>query len=71
LPQREGDMLLDTLRAWLDANCSASNTAERLYCHRNTVLNRLHRLEDLLVVPMHDPRGQVQLRLALAALELQ
>ncbi|GAA1721610.1 helix-turn-helix domain-containing protein [Fodinicola feengrottensis] len=71
LPQRESDMLIDTLRAWLDANCSASNTAERLYCHRNTVLNRLHRLEDLLVVPMYDPRGQVQLRLALAALELR
>lgn len=71
LPRRESDMLIDTLRAWLDANCSASNTAERLYCHRNTVLNRLHRLEDLLVVPMYDTRGQVQLRLALAALDLR
>jgi DNA-binding PucR family transcriptional regulator len=71
LPPREQEMLLDTLRAWLDASCSASSTADRLYCHRNTVLNRLHRLEDLLLVPMHDPRGQVQLRLALAAYELR
>lgn len=43
----ERRLLLDTLRAWLDTGGSASQTAARLYCHRNTVLNRLRRLEGL------------------------
>jgi sugar diacid utilization regulator len=45
LPGEERDLLLDTLRTWLDTDGSAGRTAARLYCHRNTVLNRLRRLE--------------------------
>lgn len=41
----ERDVLLQTLATWLDTGGSAGVTAARLYCHRNTVLNRLRRLE--------------------------
>ncbi|MGW6056678.1 PucR family transcriptional regulator [Streptomyces sp. NPDC055189] len=40
-------VLLETLRVWLDAGCSASRAAEELYCHRNTVLNRIIRIAEL------------------------
>ena len=43
----ERTVLLDTLRSWLDTGGSAGQTAARLCCHRNTVLNRLRRLEGL------------------------
>ncbi|WP_426403136.1 PucR family transcriptional regulator [Streptomyces sp. R-07] len=39
--------LLTTLRVWLDHGCSASRAAEQLYCHRNTVLNRIGRIAEL------------------------
>ncbi|MER5203269.1 helix-turn-helix domain-containing protein [Streptomyces sp. NPDC002825] len=39
--------LLTTLRAWLDHGCSASRAADELYCHRNTVLNRIGRIAEL------------------------
>jgi DNA-binding PucR family transcriptional regulator len=40
-------VLLRTLAAWLDTGGSAGQTAAQLYCHRNTVLNRLRRVEAL------------------------
>jgi hypothetical protein len=43
----EGPVLRETLRVWLDTGCSASRTAELLYCHRNTVLNRVTRIAEL------------------------
>ncbi|MFJ2896709.1 PucR family transcriptional regulator [Streptomyces sp. NPDC087218] len=43
----ERDTLLGTLRVWLDSGCSAARAAERLYCHRNTVLNRIGRIAEL------------------------
>lgn len=47
LPAEERDVLLVTLRTWLDTDGSAGQTAVRLCCHRNTVLNRLRRVEAL------------------------
>ncbi|MFE0704143.1 PucR family transcriptional regulator [Streptomyces sp. NPDC058872] len=43
----ERTALLTTLRVWLDQGCSASRAAEQLYCHRNTVLNRIGRIAEL------------------------
>jgi PucR C-terminal helix-turn-helix domain/GGDEF-like domain len=37
-------LLLETFTMWLDCGGSVSRTAARLYCHRNTVNNRLRRL---------------------------
>jgi hypothetical protein len=47
LDEDERDVLLRTLAAWLDTGGSAGQTAAQLYCHRNTVLNRLRRVEAL------------------------
>ncbi|MBB5918469.1 hypothetical protein BJY24_007381 [Nocardia transvalensis] len=71
LPEKERDILLRTLSAWLAENCSAANAAPRLHCHRNTVINRLQRISTLLDRPLEGQRSYVELSLALAALELR
>ncbi len=71
LPPKERDMLLDTLSAWLDENCSTANAALRLHCHRNTVLNRLHRITSLIGHPINGRDAYVALSLALSALRLR
>lgn len=64
-PERR--LLLGTLHAWVATGGSVVRTAEAVHCHRNTVLNRLRRLETLTG---HDFAGgtvPVDLSLALRA----
>ncbi|WP_228717319.1 PucR family transcriptional regulator [Allosaccharopolyspora coralli] len=70
LPLREREVLLETLAAWLDENCSTAHTGTRLHCHRNTVLNRLQRISTLIDRPLHGRDSYVALSLALTAMEL-
>jgi hypothetical protein len=70
LPARERDVLLETLTGWLEADRSAGVAAERLYCHRNTVLNRLHRISTLVGRDLTSRQAYVELSLALTALRL-
>ena len=66
----ERDLLLETLAAWLDCGGSAGQTARRLFCHRNTVLNRLRRVEVLTGRSLERVDHLVEWRLALLAREL-
>ncbi|MER5946714.1 helix-turn-helix domain-containing protein [Streptomyces sp. NPDC001904] len=66
----EGPALLTTLRVWLDSGCSASRTATRLFCHRNTVLNRISRVAELTGWPAESGEARLGWALALRALEL-
>lgn len=61
------DELLTTLAAYLDCDGSTRRAGERLYCHRNTVLNRLRRLEALTRRRLAHPRDVVDLAMALEA----
>ncbi|MFG2432017.1 PucR family transcriptional regulator [Streptomyces sp. NPDC048590] len=65
LPPSERDLLLGTAAAWFDAAGSAEAAAQALYCHRNTVRYRLRRLEELIGLPLKDPRNAARLQLAL------
>jgi DNA-binding PucR family transcriptional regulator len=40
------------VRTYIREQCNASRTAERLYTHRNTVLRRLARADELLPRPL-------------------
>jgi hypothetical protein len=64
LPPAERHILLTTLRTWLECGGNAAAAARRLYCHRNTVRNRLHRLEALSGQSLSDPRGVAGLSIA-------
>ncbi|WP_369214664.1 PucR family transcriptional regulator [Streptomyces flavofungini] len=67
----EREVLLDTLRVWLDTGCSASATASRLFCHRNTILNRVSRIAELSGWPAGSGEARLGWALALRALELE
>ncbi|MFJ3723504.1 helix-turn-helix domain-containing protein [Streptomyces sp. NPDC090045] len=67
LPVEDRRTLLTTLGTWLACQGSTTYAAQRLYCHRNTVSNRLRRLEQLTGRSLTDPRHVVELALAHAA----
>ncbi|GLV82227.1 PucR family transcriptional regulator [Streptomyces lavendulae subsp. lavendulae] len=67
LPPEDTRVLLDTLGTWLACRGSTTYAAQRLYCHRNTVSNRLRRLEQLTGRALSDPAHVVELALAHAA----
>ena len=64
------DVLLMTLETWLECDGSAARAADRLFCHRNTVLNRLRKIEQLTGRTLTRPGDLVELSLALSALRL-
>ena len=59
------EVLKHTLNAYLSSNGSPTDAAERLHLHRNTVLYRLGRIEDLLGVDLRDAEVRLTLHLAL------
>ncbi|MEV6579810.1 helix-turn-helix domain-containing protein [Streptomyces sp. NPDC051582] len=67
LPAEDRRVLLTTLGTWLTCQGSTTYAAQRLYCHRNTVSNRLRRLEQLTGRTLSDPAHVVELALAHAA----
>lgn len=71
LAQPDAEVQLATLRTWLTVDRSPSRTARALYCHRNTVLNRLHRVSAVTGIDVEDPAHHLRLDLALRALALR
>jgi sugar diacid utilization regulator len=67
LADDERDSLLHTLAVWTAEGGSASRAAERMYCHRNTVRNRLQRVESLIGRCLSDPWALTELCLAIEA----
>ena len=65
LPAEERGRVLDTLEAWLANGGSASKTAQRLFCHPNTVRHRLRRIEEHTGRSLTDPLGTSELCVAL------
>jgi len=56
--------LVRTLEAYLDLESSASSASARLGVHRNTVVKRLARIEDLLGVNLADPEVRLAMHIA-------
>jgi hypothetical protein len=65
LPPSTRERLLQTLEAWLDAHGEARPAADRLHVHVQTVRYRLGQLRELLGPALDDPRGRLELALAL------
>jgi len=62
--------LLPTLQAYLESGCNLRQTAAALGVHYNTVRYRVHRLHKLLGPVLRDPRGRLNLEVALQLLPL-
>lgn len=69
LPTDEREVLLDTLAAFLDSDGSPTRAADELYCHRNTVMHRLRRIESVTGRKLTDPRSRLLWQLALLGTE--
>jgi hypothetical protein len=61
--------LSETLRAWLDHQGEVRPTAEALHVHVQTVRYRVGQLRELLGEDLDEPRGRLELALALRARE--
>jgi hypothetical protein len=70
LPAPERRQLLGTLEIWAATGGSIQRTAAAAVCHRNTVINRLQRMQAITGHDFTDPAGQVELTLALRAASL-
>ena len=70
VPAAERELLLDTLERWVAAGGSVRRTAELAHCHRNTVINRLHRIHQITGRNLTDAASHVDLGLALRAFRL-
>lgn len=64
LPEDEQMILSNTLYEYLECNCQISETAKRLFVHRNTVIYRIEKCSGLLNKDLKDPEVTLQLRLA-------
>jgi DNA-binding PucR family transcriptional regulator len=67
LDDREQHLLLETLEAWIACGGSTTEAAARLYCHRNTVRNRLQRIERLCARSLTNPGSIAEICAALTA----
>jgi DNA-binding PucR family transcriptional regulator len=61
--------LVRTLRAYFAAGANASEAADRMFLHRNSMLYRLERIQRLTGLDLRDPRVALALQLGLLALE--
>lgn len=66
----ERRLLVDTLEVWLRGGRSVAAAAVALHCHRNTVANRLRRIETLTGGSLDDDRHVLCCYLALTAVRL-
>lgn len=67
---RHNTDLVNTLEAYLDTGCNAQQAAERLYLHRNTLAQRLGKIESLTSLDLRDPSALLNLNVAIKAWRL-
>jgi DNA-binding PucR family transcriptional regulator len=65
LPQEQSTLLLQTLAAWRDNAGSADATATQLFCHPNTVRQRLRKVESSTGRSLSNPQAAAEIILAL------
>lgn len=68
-PPHQAEVLVATLRALVAHNGSPTHAAEKLYCHRNTVIYRMRQISELTGRDLADARDRLLFSLALMAVE--
>ncbi len=62
--ERRGTVLFDTLACYVEVGQSRQRVAARLRVHKNTVQQRLQRIQDLITGDWHDPEYRFRLEAA-------
>ena len=68
--RRTGQNLVETLEAFFASHGNLSETADRLVIHRNTLLYRIRRIQEIGGVDLEDPETRLSLQVALKAKRL-
>ncbi|MGB3633109.1 MAG: helix-turn-helix domain-containing protein [Rubrobacteraceae bacterium] len=65
---KRGSGLIRTLSVYFDTGTNASETADRLFLHRNSLLYRLERIQELTGLDLKEPDSRLALQLGLLAI---
>ena len=68
---RKGTDLLDTLETYLESAGNLTRTAERLFVHRNTLIQRLERLKSLCEIDLQERSNWLTLQVAIKVYKLR
>ncbi len=66
--QQRGSDLVRTLSVYFESGANASETADRLFLHRNSLLYRLERIQELTRLDLKQPEARLALQLGLLAI---
>jgi DNA-binding PucR family transcriptional regulator len=69
--QRKNTDLLATLETYLECAGNLTRTAERLFVHRNTLIQRLERLQSLCEIDLHERGNWLTLQVAIKVYKLR
>ncbi|GCE49354.1 hypothetical protein KTH_42230 [Thermosporothrix hazakensis] len=69
--KRKNTDLLDTLETYLECAGNLTRTAERLYVHRNTLIQRLERLQSLCSIDLQERKNWLTLQVAIKVYKLR
>ncbi len=66
--RERGSGLVQTLTVYFETGTNASKTSERLYLHRNSLLYRLERIQELTGLDLRDHGSRLVIQLGLLSL---
>jgi len=69
--RRKGTDLLDTLETYLECAGNLTKTSNRLFVHRNTLIQRLERLQSLCDIDLQDRSNWLTLQVAIKVFKLR
>ena len=69
--QRKGTELLDTLETYLECAGNLTKTSSRLFVHRNTLIQRLERLQSLCDIDLQERSNWLTLQIAIKVFKLR
>jgi GAF domain-containing protein len=69
--RRKNTDLLDTLETYLECAGNLTKTSERLYVHRNTLIQRLERLQSLCEIDLQERSNWLTLQVAIKVYKLR
>jgi GAF domain-containing protein len=69
--RRKGTDLLDTLETYLECAGNLTKTSNRLFVHRNTLIQRLERLQSLCDIDLQDRSNWLTLQVAIKVYKLR
>ena len=69
--KESGISYLETLKVFLEEGMSYTSTAQKLFIHRSTLIDRISRIEKELSIDLKDSDKRLQLEILLKAIDLE